>query len=444
MKRSLRTRLLVPLAGTILAAWVATAVFTYLDARGEIDEMLDAQLAQSAGLLVAQVGPDAHALQAVVVAPAHRHERALAFQVWEDQVVRIRSEGAPAQRLSASAEGFSDSIVAGERWRVFGRRSADGAWLVQVGEPYALRQALAGSVASHLLQPLALALPALAALIWLAVGWGVAPLAKMARELAARAPDDMSPLRADDAPDEVMPLVRSLDALFSRVASSIEKERRFTADAAHELRTPLAALKTQAQVALGARDAPERDRALRQVIAGVDRAARLVDQLLTMAKLEQAGIEPELRPVRLDEAAAACLAELAPFAAARDVDAGLDGEDVKVAADPVLLAVLLRNLVENALRYTPAGGAVSVETCRGEHGPVLVVEDDGPGIPEQDRERATERFYRMLGSGEQGSGLGLSIAARIAVLHDAELALLSGADGRGLRVEVRFPTLSGL
>jgi two-component system sensor histidine kinase QseC len=428
------------LLGTVLAAWLATAMFTYFDAGHEIDEMLDAHLAQSAGLLLAQVGHEVHELESGVTARAHRYERTVAFQVWKEGTLLLRSSGAPSERLSATAEGFSDSLIDGRHWRVFGRRDAEGRYLVQVGERYKLREELARSVASHLMHPLVIALPALALLVWLATGWGLRPLARIAREVQGRAPDNLTPLDAAGVPREVTPLLHALNALFARVAASMDKERRFTADAAHELRTPLAAVKTQAQVALGARSAQERERALQQVVAGADRTAHLVEQLLVLARLDPGAAVLQRQPVRLDEVAAACLAELAPVAAAKRIDVGLEaGGGVTVAGDPVLLGILLRNLVDNAVRYNSAGGAVSVAVEQRDAGAVLVVEDNGPGIPAAERGRVTERFYRVLGSGEEGSGLGLSIVQRIAELHGAVLRLGEGRDGRGLRVEVVFP-----
>lgn len=440
MRQSLRARLLFLLLGTVLAAWLATAMFTYFDAGHEIDEMLDAHLAQSAGLLLAQVGHEVHELESGVTARAHRYERTVAFQVWKEGTLLLRSSGAPSERLSATAEGFSDSLIDGRHWRVFGRRDAEGRYLVQVGERYKLREELARSVASHLMHPLVIALPALALLVWLATGWGLRPLARIAREVQGRAPDNLTPLDAAGVPREVTPLLHALNALFARVAASMDKERRFTADAAHELRTPLAAVKTQAQVALGARSAQERERALQQVVAGADRTAHLVEQLLVLARLDPGAAVLQRQPVRLDEVAAACLAELAPVAAAKRIDVGLEaGGGVTVAGDPVLLGILLRNLVDNAVRYNSAGGAVSVAVEQRDAGAVLVVEDNGPGIPAAERGRVTERFYRVLGSGEEGSGLGLSIVQRIAELHGAVLRLGEGRDGRGLRVEVVFP-----
>ncbi|MCC6656772.1 MAG: hypothetical protein IT512_01160, partial [Rhodocyclaceae bacterium] len=284
------------------------------------------------------------------------------------------------------------------------------------------------------------ALPALALLVWLAVGAGLAPLAGVAREVARRDPDNLAPLDPGRSPREVLPLVAALNALFGRLKDSLEQERRFTADAAHELRTPLAAVKTQAQVALGATGEAERSRALANVVAGTDRASRLVEQLLVLARLDPQTALPTGQPVDLHELARQGVAELAPAAAAKGVEMGLaPGEATPVAGDAVLLAVLLRNLLDNAVRYTPSGGEVEVSVGRTSGGASLAVVDSGPGIPEAERGKVCERFHRLLGSGEDGSGLGLSIVRRIADLHRATVVLGEGPGGRGLRVEVTFP-----
>ncbi len=438
---SLRRRLQFLLSGTVLAAWLATAVFTYFDARREIGEMLDAHLAQSAGLIAAQLEHEIEDDHAATLPRQYRHERKIAFQVWDRKGrLLLRSASAPAARLQSRSEGYGDALIDGERWRIFSRWDEGRHYLVQVGERYELRDELAQSVASHLLHPLYFALPALALLIWLAVGAGLAPLAGVAREVARRVPDNLAHIEAGRAPREIAPLVAALNALFDRLKASLDQERRFTADAAHELRTPLAAVKTQAQVALGATGEAERGRALANVVAGTDRATRLVEQLLVLARLDPQTALPQGQIVDLQALAGQGIAEMAPAAAAKGVEVGLaPGEAAPVAGDAVLLAVLLRNLLDNAVRYTPAGGEVEV-AVRGAAGPVsLTVADSGPGIPEAERGRVFERFHRVLGSGEEGSGLGLSIVRRIADLHRAEVSLGTGPGGRGLLVEVRFP-----
>jgi two-component system sensor histidine kinase QseC len=370
----------------------------------------------------------------------YKHERKIAFQVWDRKGrLRLRSASAPEVQLQSQSEGYGDAVIDGKRWRIFSRWDENRRYLVQVGERYELRDELAQSVASHLLHPLAVALPILALLIWLGVGVGLAPLGGVAREVARRAPDNLAPLDAGHAPREISPLIAALNALFDRLRTSLEQERRFTADAAHELRTPLAAVKTQAQVALGATGEDERSRALGNVVAGTDRATRLVEQLLVLARLDPQKVLPHGQTVDLHELARQGVAEIAPAAAAKGVEVSLAaGNAAPVAGDAVLLAVLLRNLLDNAVRYTPAGGEVEVSVRRTTGGVSLAVVDNGPGIPEAERGRVFERFHRVLGSGEEGSGLGLSIVRRIADLHRASVSLDAGPGGRGLRVEVRF------
>ena len=441
MKPSLRRRLLFLLSGTVLAAWLATAVFTYFDARKEIGEMLDAHLAQSAGLIATQLEHELDDDRESTVPRQYKHERKIAFQVWDKKGrLLLRSSSAPETRLQSRSEGYGDAEIDGKRWRIFSRWDESRHYLVQVGERYELRNELAESVASHLLHPLYFALPALALLIWLAVGAGLAPLAGIAREVAQRAPDNLAHLDAGNAPREISPLIAALNALFDRLRTSLEQERRFTADAAHELRTPLAAVKTQAQVALGATGEAERGRALANVVSGTDRAARLVEQLLVLARLDPQTALPPGQRVDLQALAQQGVAELAPAAAGKGVEAGLaPGEAAPVAGDAVLLAVLLRNLLDNAVRYTPPGGEVEVSVKPAAGGVSLAVVDSGPGIPEAERGKVFDRFHRVLGTGEEGSGLGLSIVRRIADLHRATVVLGEGPGGRGLRVEVTFP-----
>ncbi len=441
MKPSLRRRLLFLLSGTVLAAWLATAVFTYFDAREEIGEMLDAHLAQSAGLIAAQLEHELDDDHESTVPRQYKHERKIAFQVWDRKGrLLLRSSSAPETRLQSRSEGYGDATIDGKRWRIFSRWDESRHYVVQVGERYELREELAESVAGHLLHPLYFALPALALLIWLAVGAGLAPLAGIAREVAQRAPDNLAHLDAGNAPREISPLIAALNALFDRLRTSLEQERRFTADAAHELRTPLAAVKTQAQVALGATGEAERGRALANVVSGTDRAAHLVEQLLVLARLDPQTALPPGQRVDLQALAQQGVAELAPAAAGKGVEAGLaPGEAAPVAGDAVLLAVLLRNLLDNAVRYTPPGGEVEVSVKPAAGGVSLAVVDSGPGIPEAERGKVFDRFHRVLGTGEEGSGLGLSIVRRIADLHRATVVLGEGPGGRGLRVEVTFP-----
>ena len=433
---SLKARLLAALLAAVALVWLATAAYTYFDARHEINELLDAHLAQSAALIVAQVGHELEEIDLDDVPSPPERARRVAFQVWErGTVLRLHSANAPQARLSPRAEGYSSALIEGRSWRVFGIWDARRRFLVQVGERDETRREIAAGIAANLLAPLALALPVLGLFIWLSIGRALKPLDRLGHEVAARAPDSLGALAAQDAPQEVVPLVRSLNALFERVGRLLESERRFTADAAHELRTPLAALKTQAQVARGASGDAARNHALDSVLAGCDRATRLVDQLLTLARLEPDQARQPPQAFELGAVARRVIAELAPAALAKKVDIELAADQpVSIAGYPDLIGVLLRNLVDNAVRYSPAGTTVRVEIAPGR----IVVTDEGPGIAPEERSKVGERFYRILGSGEEGSGLGLSIVRRIADIHGAQLILGAPPAGKGLQATLRF------
>jgi two-component system sensor histidine kinase QseC len=436
---SLKRRLLLLALGATALVWLATVLVTWLDARHEIDEVLDGHLAQAAALLIAQLSDELDEIETEHAPLLHKDARKVAFQIWEKgERLGLHSANAPQQPLGTGEEGFGDRVVDGVRWRVFTSWDASGDYLVHVAERMALRRELSAQLAFGLLWPLLVALPILGGVLWLAVTRGLRPLQDLTRAVAAREPDNLAPLDAAHAPREVVPLVEQLNRLFGRIAQSFERERRFTADAAHELRTPVAAIKAQAQVAQSASAADARDHALEQVVAGAERAARLVEQLLTLARLEAID-RGALEACDLRAIAARVLAELAPAALARGAQLELsDGPHVELRCLPALVEVALRNLVDNAVRHG-GGGAVRVLVAREAAHALLRVADEGPGIPQSDRAEVLRRFHRLPEAGEGGSGLGLSIVERIAQLHGATLTLGSGEGGQGLRVELRFP-----
>ena len=296
------------------------------------------------------------------------------------------------------------------------------------------------ALGESLLWPLAAALPALALAIWLGVGAGLRPLGELRRELARRGPADLARLDAAHAPVEIEPLVAELNRLFGRIDEALERERRLTADAAHELRTPLAVLSTQAQVARRATSDAARNEALDAIVAGSERAARLIEQMLTLARLESGQGKGAMQRADLRALARAALAEAAPFALGKRIDVALeDGAPVEVAGYPGLLEILLRNLVDNAVRYTNAGGRVRVTVSGDSRVARLEVSDSGPGVAPQELARLGERFHRLAAPGETGSGLGLSIVLRIAELHRGRVRFAAGHGGIGLAVSVELP-----
>jgi len=439
MNISLKQRLLALVLTTVVMIWGAAVTATYFDARKELNDVLDAHLAQAAVLLVAQTSHELDEIETEHTTLPHKYSPRIAFQVWEGgKKLGIHSVNAPAQPLATRDQGFSDSVIDGRGWRVYSSWDGSGEYLIHVAERAEVRDQLARTIARNLLQPVLISLPLLAILLWVAVARGLRPLVKLTREVEQREPDNLAPLDAGAAPREVVPLIERLNRLFIRIAASIQKERRFTADAAHELRTPVAAIKAQAQVAQAASSKEERMHALDNAILGCDRASHLIEQLLTLSRVDNldGGVA---EPCPLRSIAAEVIASLAPAALEKGVRLELlVGDEVTVRGNPALLRVLLRNLLDNSVKHTAPGTSVQVSITHEAKKISLSVSDDGPGIPEQEREKVSERFYRPLGTQSSGSGLGLSIVKRIAEVHDASLQIGPGREGRGLRVTVTF------
>ena len=439
--RSLRLRLLVLLSLVLGLAWLAAAWFTHLESREEINRLFDAQLSQSAQVLLATTRHDIqerveHGEDGVAV---HEYEQRLMFQIWDENKLLLRSAAAPVFPISNVKTGYSVTLLGGQPWRVLTRWDTREAFMIQVAEPMSGRESLAQHITFKLLLPIFVVLPVLLLLLWLGIGAGLRPLQTLKKEITQRTPNHLNAVAMAGVPEEVSPLVEALNDLFVRLELAFNSERRFTADAAHELRTPLAALKIQAQVALRATDETERQAALENVLHGVDRAARLVEQLLTLARVDPETAAVGYSSVNLYDLAASAIKEVAQMAHAKQIELSLEGKSTcLVFGDAMQLTLLLRNLLDNAIRYTPTAGRVSVVLRQGP-GVALHIRDSGPGIPAAERERVLQRFYRINGSGMEGSGLGLSIVQRIATLHGARLELADNESGPGLLVKVSWP-----
>jgi two-component system OmpR family sensor kinase len=334
--------------------------------------------------------------------------------------------------------GFSNVRANGTTYRVFSIQTSNQT--VQVAQDLAVRRNMAGNLALRTLGPIAVMMPILMLVVWWVVSGSLQPVARVRSQVAARQADDLSPVSDTGLPDEVRPLVQELNLLFGRVKTAFEAQQHFVADAAHELRTPLAALRLQAQ-SLDRADNPEARRvAVARLTAGIDRATRLVEQLLVLARQEATAAEGAVaRPVDLADLARRTVADLAGVAAAKGVDLGVQQADpATVEGQPDALQILLRNLVDNAVKYTPGGGTVDI-SVQHEGGKVVVqVEDSGPGIPPEERERVFDRFYRVAGSDAAGSGLGLAIIKAIAERHGATLLLDASQRLGGLKAVVTF------
>ncbi|WP_271607580.1 ATP-binding protein [Bradyrhizobium sp. CCBAU 11434] len=439
---SLRTRLFLILVAATGVIWLFAIGWIYVGTKHEVESVLDARLQEAARMVASLVPtkgvatPEAShdALDGIPI-----YERQLSCQIWSlDGRLVARSSGAPRARLSDTESGFSQRDIDGESWRVFTVEDADKGIRVLVGDRLGIREHLVAGIIKGLLTPTLLIVPLLGFLIWSSLSSGLRPLRTLARELQTRGADDMSPVQADRAPPEILPMTAALNALFEKVESARQHEREITAFAAHELRTPLAGLRTQAQVAISASDPPARERALRQILIAVDRTTRLVRQLLAMADLDA---RHDARPDAAVNLGAA-IDEIVDAAPGHDrirVEIEPALSRTTVTANAALLAVALRNLHENAVEHTFDSGLVRWRVNSDADALVIAVEDEGPGIPPDELKLVTRRFFRGRLKRPSGSGLGLSIVELALRANGARLNLVNRGDRSGLRAEIVWP-----
>lgn len=443
--KSLQARLLIPLLGLVTAIWLGAAILTWVDAREELGDLLDGHLAQAAALLVVQQANTEGDDGEIANAPSlHKYATLVAFQVFHEGQLVMRSANAPLSPMSPKTQGFATVRFGdGESWRVFSTRGAARDVQVYVGEQNHSRNEILEALLKSLLLPILLALPLLALGGWWVVRQGLAPLRQLSRMIGQRTPQALKQVELGFMPSEMKPIVEALNALFDRIESMVASERRFTADAAHELRTPIAGIRAQAQVAMGAGDdTAQRLHALQATLAGCDRATRLVEQLLTLARLEAAPSTSgtDALEVDLSQVTRRVAADLAPAALARHQTLVLDARAAcPVKGNDLLIGVLVRNLLDNALRYSPEGAQIEARVEHGATTSTLTVEDAGPGMSEGDLARLGERFFRVLGHEQTGSGLGWSIVKRIAHVFEAQVSVSRSSRLGGLAVRVTWP-----
>lgn len=455
-RRSLQGRLAWLVLSLLVSVWAVVALVVWFDAHHEVEEILDSHLAQAAALVVGQVRQDHHVRGGRIDMPElHRYAYKTVIQVLRGDTVLLRSANAPVQPLHPGGSGpvleddgagLRTVRLDGTDWRVFEVRDGVLGLTVLVGEASRARRSILLAVLRSTLWPMCLALPLLVLAVWWVMGRGLAPMHRLRRTLAERRPDALDPVPVGDALAEMVPVIEALNALFGRIETLLAGERRFTADAAHELRTPIAGIQAHAQVALRESDEALRNHALRNTLDGCDRAARLVNQLLNLARLN-ANAQTRGHALDLRVLAHGVLAELAPGALARHQSLALrPGPACPLQGDDTLLAVLLHNLVDNALRHGPPGTQVQVSV-----GPavqdgsgldqtvLLQVEDSGPGLAEDELQRLGERFFRPPGSPGSGSSLGLAIVRRIAAAHRLSVDIGRSPALGGLRVQLCAP-----
>jgi two-component system sensor histidine kinase QseC len=462
MLASIRGRLMLLVFASVALVWGVALVASYRQATHEVEEWEDARLAELAQML-AQLNQDGLVSLSRTPIDAREEEdgstpgnsddedtlpRNVLFQVRDaDNHVLASSPGLVALHAwsppSSSGDGAQTITLNGQSWHSFTLHDGTTGRSVRVLEPANTRSDLTTNVARRIARPIALALPALALLVWFSIGRSLASLKTVSGAIRTRDINRLEPIDVGRAPSEVRPLVDAINHVLARLRRSLERERAFTADAAHELKTPLAAIKVQAQVAMGEEDIARQRLAMERVVRGVDRSAHLADQLLLLARLDEhqriATVPVELGLVARD----AVLAH-GPDARQKNMSLTLSGDaSPGIIAEPVLVRILLDNLIDNAIKYADPGGRIDVIVRRDAGKVLMSVRDDGPGVAHEDFTHLTNRFFRATattGTQVSGSGLGLSIAARIVEYFDAQLSFGTGIGGRGLAVEVLFPT----
>ncbi len=430
---SLRVRLLLALLAMLAVAAAVMGGVIYRNVLAQTESLFDYQLRQMALSLRDQgaIDPD----QANAFAD---EQLDFVVQIWTLDGRTIYYSRPHSDLPARALLGFADvTTVNGQTWRTFS--VATPGRVIQVAQPVVIRQQLAANAALHSVAPLLLIAPLMALVVWWAAALTLRPLRELAADVRRRGEESLEPLPTERLPEEVSPLVRALNALLARLAQSLDTQRAFVADAAHELRSPLTALKLQLQVLRRAPDEASRHAATDALAAGIERAVRLVEQLLTLARTEPGAPPPQTGALDLAEVVREAAAEAVPFAVSRGIDLELFADaQVPMHGDRASLKVLVRNLADNATRYAPAGSRVELRVGMESGVPVLRVDDAGPGIPPAERERVFDRFYRRAGNEEDGTGLGLAIVRSVAVRHGAQVLLANSPLG-GLRAEVRFP-----
>jgi two-component system OmpR family sensor kinase len=434
---SLRARLLFFLLAAIAVGALVQGAIAYRSTLQQADDIFDSLLQRTAlslgtgdGLL--RMGP-AH-----VQGTATPMADDLIIQIWTPDGVRVFNSRSRRPLPDQIVLGFADAQVEGNTYRVYSL--ATPFQVIQVAQDMNVRKRMAGALAWRTIAPIAAAAPLLMLIVWCVVSWSLRPVKRARAQVADRRPEDLSPIDVPDLPDEIRPLMQELNLLLERMRGAFALQKQFVGDAAHELRSPLAALNLQLQSLRRASDEDSRRVAEQRLAAGIERATRLVEQLLSMARHEDTAEQPPVAAVDLGEVLRLALSETLAAANAKRIEVDRQGApEAWVTGHRDALVLLARNLLDNAIKYTPAGGHIDIRLDAQDGRAVLAIDDNGPGLAPEERERVFDRFYRVQGNTQHGSGLGLAIARAIADRHGAAITLEQAPGGQGLRAKVDFP-----
>lgn len=448
MIKSIRYFLLISLLLSITIASAINGIGNYLLDEQVIQPYLDSQLIRISSLIdiLSQSSNVNSKVKNDIIEylrnaqPITKHK--FFFQVWGNKgELLLQSSNEVPLSLKDVTLGFSDQVIKGDHWRIYSAYDPKLQVKIVVAELYNLRRELADDIARSNANILLITYPVFGLLVWFIISLALRSITRVTTEISNRASTFLEPVQLTEIPIEIKPLVAELNQLFVRLKLAFERNKRFAADAAHELRTPLAALKTHAQVALKSDNEVDRNKALQKVIESVDRSSHVVAQLLTLSRLGEEETLTDVKPMDLHKIAMEIIAYLAPHALEKNIEIELS----PAPSDPIILGndtaigILIRNIVDNAIRYTPSNGEVKVSIVDTGTQIIFRVIDTGTGIPAELRERVFERFYRILGTKASGSGLGLAIVSQITALHHASINLSTPPNGIGLQFEVAFP-----
>lgn len=449
MRPSLRRRLMITLSIAMVAVWSAAIINTYVDTREELDQLLDAQLEQAAHVIMSltqhELFEHMEYTRKGYKFPEHelpiiqKYTQKVAYQIWLNKKLVIQSKGAPTQALANRMGMALTRSINGEEWRAFALKQGSLGIQVHVGEHLDAREQVSELITGNLLFYLALGIPLIGMVIWVGVGHALLPLISLTHTVATQELENLHQVDASQVPKEILPLVQSLNDLFNRLSRAVNHMKNFTADAAHELRTPLAALRTHAQLALKAKDNQDNDgvaQQINEIISSVDRASYLIDQLLTMARVDHEEYHMADELVDVTNVAKEVITNVVNKNDLRHIDLSLETEqEMWVHGKAPMLEIMLQNIILNAVKHTPDNGSIRVDLYHHGSDVVLTVDDSGPGIDPSQRKKLFRRFYRDKKNTKPGIGLGLSIVKRIVDIHHGQVELLESPLG-GLRVEI--------
>ena len=446
--RSLKLRLLKSLSPAFLVLIAALAGLCYYSAEREVTEVYDSQLITAATVLALiskdYISEDEIEMGSNVVDLDKMDQKALdeyakwrSFRIWKNGKLAILSDNSRLANVPPSPKGFSDIDFDGSKWRVFTLYQPEDDTIVEVGEKHEARIEIISDLMFGILAPLLIGLPLLVFLVWKAIQFGLKDLNRFANALKLRSPNDLSQIEKTDSPTEILPVVEAINLLLAKLETSLIQERLFTDNAAHELRTPLATLNIQMQVILNAKDEEERRNTILELYKGVERASHLLDQLLTLARINNQQITSE--SVNLYEVVSETIKLNILNAVKKNIEISLSGDEtIILQSNKTLLAVLISNLIDNSIKYSPEKSEIEIVLSVENQLPVLMVIDNGIGIPISEYENVFNRFYRLPGNETSGSGLGLAIVKHITDILKIKVNLFLPESGQGLGVKLLF------